>query len=165
VALALGLACAASSSQARPHRVVIDRAAVLAHGDRALGALPHRTALRGTIVLRPRDQAALTRFIATVTDRGSAHFGDYLAPGAFGARFGPTAATRAAVSSALRATGLRVGRISADGLLVPFTGSTGIVDRAFATSVEAVRLASGRIAHATSASVSLPSQIAGSVQA
>jgi hypothetical protein len=165
VALALGLAYAVSSSQASPHRVVIERAAVLAHGDHALGALPRRTALRGTVVLRPRDEGALTRFIATVTDRGSARFGDYLAPGAFGARFGPTAATRAALVSALRAAGLQVGHISSDGLLVPFSGSTGIVERAFATSVQAVRLPSGRMAHATTTPISLPSQVAGSVEA
>jgi hypothetical protein len=165
VALSLLGAGLASQSSARPRRVVIQRAAVLASGDRRLGALGGDRMVRGAVVLRPRDPGALTRFIAAVTDPHSPQHGDYLRAGAFAARFGPAAGARAAVIAALHSDGLRVDRSSSDGLIVPFSGTAAGADRAFATSIRAVALRGGTVGRVTSTPVSLPSTIASSVAA
>ncbi|HTU28928.1 MAG TPA: protease pro-enzyme activation domain-containing protein [Solirubrobacteraceae bacterium] len=134
-------------------------------GEHRIGALARGARVSGTVVLRPRAEDALKRFIATVTDSRSKRFGDYLGRGRFAASFGPSSATRASVIAALRAGGLRVGRASADGLLIPFTGRADAVQRTFATTLDSVRLPNGRTAHATGAPVSLPSNVAGEVVA
>jgi hypothetical protein len=163
-ALALGLAFGTAGGSAHPRRTTIAPASALLRGEHRLGQLAHGARLSGTVVLRPR-AAALRRFIATVTDPGSEHFGDYLAPGRFAARFGPSPAARTSVIAALHAGGLRVGRVSSDDLLIPFSGQVEAVARTFATTLDSVRLADGRTAHATGAPVSLPSNVAGAVVA
>ncbi len=117
------------------------------------------------MVLEPRDNAALVRFIAEVTDKGSPSFGRYLPAGAFASRFGPTPATLDAVKSALQGDGLRVTGVSGDGLLVGFTGPAGRVESAFHTGLESYRLADKTIGRAATSAVSLPSTVAGSVAA
>jgi hypothetical protein len=165
VALALLGAGLASDSSARLRRSVIQRAAVIGAGDRRLGTLDGAATVRGEIVLRPRDDAALTRFIASVTDPHSAAFDHYLPAGAFAARFGPTTGTRAAVAAVLRAQGLHVDAPSSDGLLLPFSGTAADADALFSTSIHTVALGDGAVGRATSTPVSLPSPIAASVAA
>ena len=63
--------------------------------DRAAGAVAGTATETGAIVVRPRDEQALTSFISSVTDRGSVMYHKYLARGQFGSRFGPAAATTA----------------------------------------------------------------------
>ena len=138
---------------------------MLPAGDRRLGTLAPGSDVRGAVVLRPRNGGALTRFVATVSDPRSAGYGRYLRPGAFASRFGPRAGTRAAVAAALRAQGLRVGRVSADGLIMPFSGTTADAERAFSTQIRAVALAGGGVGRATSSAVTLPSGVTASVTA
>ena len=163
VALSLLGALLASRSAARPRRVVIQHAAVIPATDRWRRPLAGAATVRGEIVLRPRDQAALTRFIASVTDRHSAAFGHYLAAGTFAARFGPTPAARAGVESALRAQGLHVGASS--GLIVRFSGSAAHADALFQTSIQTVALPHGAVGRAARTPISLPGSIAASVAA
>lgn len=80
------------------------------------------TRMQGAVVLAPRDQAGLTRFIAAISDRGSPSYGGYLRAGEFAARFGPTVATVHAIEAQLRARGLRVGSVSASRMIVAFSG-------------------------------------------
>jgi hypothetical protein len=155
----------ATGSSAHLRRIVIQRAALLGVGDRRLGTLAGTDTVRGAIVLRPRNDAALTRFIASVTDPHSATFDHYLPAGAFAARFGPTTGARAAVAAALRDEGLQVDASSTDGLIVPFSGTAADADALFSTSIHTVALSDGAIGRATSTPVSLPSSIAASVAA
>ncbi len=164
-ALVLGLAFGATGGAAHPRRTTIAPAAAMFRGEHRLGPLARGARLSGTVVLRPRAPRALRRFIATVTDARSEQFGDYLARGRFAARFGPSAAARTAVITALRAGGLRVGEVSADGLLIPFSGRADAAARTFDTTLDTVRLSSGRTARATGEPVSLPSNVAGDVAA
>jgi hypothetical protein len=165
VALSLLGAVPATGSSAHARRVVIQRAAVLAAGDRRLGPLAGDRTVRGAIVLRPRDDAALTRFIASVTDPHSPQYGHYLPAGAFAERFGPAAGARAAVVAALRGDGLSVDRPSSNGLIVPFSGTAAGADHAFATSIRTVALSGGEVGRVTSTPMTLPSTIASSVAA
>jgi hypothetical protein len=134
-------------------------------GVNALGAVATSSTQKGIVVLRPSNEPALTRFIAAVTNKDSRLFHQYLAPGAFAQRFGPSRATIEAVESQLRADGLHVTNVSRDGLLVSFAGSAATVETAFRTGLERYRLANGTTGQGTTASVKLPSTISGSVEA
>lgn len=93
-------------------------------GARAPAAPSAGPRMQGAVVLKPRDPSALASFIAAVSDRRSPSYGQYLAPGTFARRFGPLAATVGAVTSQLRARGLRVGAVSESRMLVRFSGPT-----------------------------------------
>jgi subtilase family serine protease len=132
-------------------------------GATATGALGSTAAVTGAVVLKPRDNAALTAFISDVNNTRSSQYHRYLAPGAFAGRFGPTPATIATVKAALDADGLRVTKVASDGLLMTFTGSAARVESAFHTGLTHVRLADGSTGQATTSAVELPSTIAGAV--
>ena len=134
-------------------------------GARAIGAVAASVSVSGEVVLKPRDNAALTRFIAQVSSPGSAQFQHYLPAGAFASRFGPTKAQLTAVRSRLASDGLRIGALSRDGLILPFTGSAKAVESAFRTGLERYRLADGAKGQATTSAITLPGAIAGSVSA
>ena len=158
LALAGGAAGAASTAK-------VTAAPRLPSGAKAIGGMAGSASESVTVVLRPRDEAALTQFITSVTDPRSPSFHQYLPRGTFLSRFGPTQSTIAAVRSALESAGLQVTDVASDGLLVRATGSAGQVERAFDTSLDRVRLANGTLAQATSGAVRLPSAIAPNVSA
>ncbi len=159
--VAAGAAPAVAAMAARPRGpVAVTAAPRVPLGARSAGVVPGATAVTGTVVLRPRDEAALTRFIAAVTDPGSPFFHGYLPRGAFAARFGPARAAIDAVSSWLAAGGLRVTSVSTDGLLVGFAGSAGAAERAFGTGLRSYRLADGSAGQATVRAIRMPAAIA-----
>ncbi len=143
--------------------VVVARAPQVPLGAKQVGAVPGAQTVSGEVVLRPRDEAALTRFIASVSNAGSPLFHQYLAPGRFASRFGPTLATIAAVRSQLQADGLRVTSVASDGLLMRFSGSAGRVESAFQTGLANYKLANGTTGQLTTSSLRLPASIAGVV--
>ena len=130
-----------------------------------LGALSPATDLSGAVVLKPRDNAALQRFIAAVSTPGSSLFQHYLAPGTFAARFGPAETTINAVKKQLTNDGLNVAGVSRDGLFVSFRGTAARVQRAFHIGFERYRLAGGPVGHMTTSAPELPASIARSVAA
>ena len=132
-------------------------------GAQSLGAVSSSASLSGTVVLKPRDNAALVQFIGAVSDPSSPLFHQYLPAGAFASRFGPTAATIAAVRSQLAADGLHVNGVSSDGLLVDFSGTAAQIEHAFQTGVERYRLSGGSVGQTTTSAAAVPSTIAGSV--
>jgi hypothetical protein len=134
-------------------------------GARSAGALPATAAVSGTVVLNPRDNGALQRFIGEVTDRSSPRFHGYLPAGAFASRFGPSPATIDAVRSQLRSDGLSVKSVSGSGMFVNFSGSASRVESAFHTGLTKYRLADGTMGRATTSAPLVPASIAGSVAA
>src|SRR3984885_16076379 len=102
-ALGAGAAAAGSSPMIR-----VGSAPRVPAGARSLGAVSSSASLSGTVVLKPRDNAALVQFIGAVSDPSSPLFHQYLPAGAFASRFGPTAAMIAAVRSPLTAGGLHL---------------------------------------------------------
>jgi hypothetical protein len=148
-----------------PRRALVQRAAVIADGSHVTGPLAASATVHGTVVLRSRDESALTGFIARVTDPHSPSFGHYLRRGAFAGRFGPTIAARRAVTAALRHDGLRVGPATSSGLLVPFTGTAAQAEHAFATHLATVRTAGGATRRTTTSAVTLPASVAQDVTA
>jgi pro-kumamolisin-like protein/IPT/TIG domain-containing protein len=161
-AVMLGVVDDAGATGGRP-AVAVTRAAQIPTGARKVGAVPGAQSVAGVVVLRPRDEAALTQFIASVTSAGSASFHHYLAAGQFANRFGPTAATVAAVKSQLAADGLRVTSVAGDRLLVGFRGSASKVESAFQTQLANYRLSNGTSGQLTTAAIRVPASIAGVV--
>ena len=143
--------------------VVVTAAPRIPAGDGALGSVRAGSTETGIVVLRPTDEAGLTSFITAVTDKGSPLYHRYLAPGEFASRFGPAPSTIAEVKAQLTEEGLRVTKVSSDGLFVSFSGSAATVESAFRTGIERYRLADGAIGQATTSAVRVSSTIAGSV--
>jgi subtilase family serine protease len=110
--------------------------------------------------LRVSDQAALTAFLAGLSEPGSPLFHQFLRPGQFGPRFGPTLAQVAAVEGALRSAGLSPGPVSANRLAIPVTATAAAVDRALGAGLVRYRLPGGRVAYANSAAPRLPASVA-----
>jgi Pro-kumamolisin, activation domain/Fibronectin type III domain/IPT/TIG domain len=156
----------AVAATARPVPVSLARVARaprLPAGARVLGRPAASTTISGLVALAPRDSAALGEAAAAVSNPKSTSYRHYLAKGQFAARFGPTAATIAAVKSALTASHLKVGTVSSNGLLVPFSGSIATVQSAFHTTIANVRLSNGATGRETTSSVSLPATVASQV--
>ena len=85
--VAIGSGAAAASS---PRMVRVGAAPRVPAGARSLGAVSSSAPLSGTVVLKPRDNAALVQFINAVSNPSSRLFHQYLPAGAFAGRFGPT---------------------------------------------------------------------------
>jgi subtilase family serine protease len=145
------------------HMVTAQRAAAVPAGATALGAPAATAAQTGDVALKPRDPAALKSFVASLTDKTSANYHQYLKGGAFAAKFGPTQATIAAVRSALTASGLKISSVASDGMVISFSGTTSQVESAFGTTLERYRTASGTTGEETTSAVKLPSDISSDV--
>ncbi len=134
-------------------------------GSTLLGSTSGSTPLAGAVALAPGNEAGLQAFISAVTDKSSPSYHQYLAPGAFAARFGPSQATISAVEQAIRADGLTVSGVSSDGLLVNFSGTAAQADTTFHTHIDSYRMRGGWTGRATTGPVSLqlPSNLTGAV--
>ena len=159
-----GFASAAKTAGG-PATVKVSSAPRVPQGARRIGAVAAAASVRGDVVLQPRDNAAVTSFIAAVTNPRSPQFHQYLQAGEFASRFGPTSATINAVRSRLAADGLRVTGISSDGILMSFSGSARTVGKAFGTGLASYRLADGSTGQATTTAITVPSALAGKVAA
>jgi hypothetical protein len=131
---------------------------------RVTGNLPAGKTLRLTVALKPRDPGGLAALATAVSRPGSSSYGRFLTVGEFARQFGARPAAIATVTGALRATGIHVGRVSANGLAVPVSGTTEQVERAFATSIVEVRLAGGRTGYANRSAPALAAAAAPFVQ-
>ena len=84
--------------------------------------------------------------MAAVSTPGSPEYHHYLGAGRFASTFGPTSDTIASARAWVSSAGLRPGTTSPDGLLIPVTGTTAQLERAFDVSLVSARLADGRVA-------------------
>jgi subtilase family serine protease len=153
-------AAAASSARAR-----IGSAPVAPLKSTVLGALPGSTKLHVAIALKPADASGLSSLATAVATPGSAQYRQYLSVGQFRQRFGASAATLSAVRSALSADGLTLSRTSANGLSFNASGTAADFDRAFATTIDQLRLPGGRRAYSNVTALTLPATLGSSVQA
>jgi subtilase family serine protease len=159
------IALPASSSAGSPARVRVGSAPALARDARVVGTLPANVPLHLTVVLKPRDPAALAAYAQAVSTPGSSVFHDYLTPARFADRFGATPARVQAVEASLRARGLSPGAVNANRLSIPVTASAGRAEQAFSLTMRRMVLPGGRSATVASALPALDASIAGDVQA
>lgn len=165
VVLAAGLLIAVSAASAAPPREVrVGPRPPVPAGSAVVGALTPTTPIDTSVVLKPRDPAALQAYATAVSTPGSALYHRYLSVSEFRQRFGPTDSQIAAVSASLRGHGLTPGAVSANGLALPVRANASAVSRGFAVSLRRLRLHSGRTAFAPDEAPSLDASVAGLVQ-
>ena len=139
-----------------------------------MGALPTGSAVLGPadsqqpagadVVLQPRDPAALQSFAAAVSTPGSPSYRDYLSTAAFRQEFGPRPQTVTAVRVWLAGSGLALGATSANGMIVPVSGTVGRLEQVFAVPLVRARLPGGRVARAVTADPEVPASLAPAVE-
>jgi subtilase family serine protease len=152
------------SAAAAPRRTRVGSAPTIPARAAVTGALAPERELQMTVMLEPRDPAALAEFATAVSTPGSEDFGQSLGVQEFAGRFGAPAASVAAVSAALRGQGLKVGEVAANSLTLPVSGTVAEVESAFETSLKRVEMASGRIAFANTRAPSVPGAIAPDIE-
>ncbi len=133
---------------AAPPPVRVGARPLLPPGTAYVGPLSAATQLQLEVTLNVPDQAALTSFIASLSEPRSPLFDQFLRPGQFGPRFGATTAQIAAVDAALRSAGLEPGQVSSDRLSIPVVATAAAAQRAFGITLARYRLATGRVAYA-----------------
>jgi hypothetical protein len=143
-------------------RLDIQPAAAVPAGASLTGAVPAERAVSATVVLAPRDPAAVAAAVADVSTPGSPEYRHYLGPGEFAARFGPTPATSQAVVAWLEQAGLTV-RLGKSPFALEVSGRAAAVQSAFATRLSSLRLPGGTEAITDTVAPSVPQDLAGAV--
>lgn len=141
----------------------IGGAARLPAGDRIIGRVPPSRVIRADVVLQPRSAEQLTRYATAVSSPHSGLYRQYLSPAAFRQAFAPPATTRASVEAQLRAAGLTVLPVAADGLVIPVEATATRMGSAFRTTLDSVRLPDGRAGQWAVTAPELPASVASSV--
>jgi subtilase family serine protease len=117
-----------------------------------------------SLVLQPRNSAALDSFMAGLYDPNSTQYHKWLAQGQFNALFAPSAAQTATASKFLERAGLKV-VASPSPFMVRATGSTAQVQAAFKTHINDYTAANGRAFYQNDTNVQLPANMSGVVSA
>jgi subtilase family serine protease len=112
------------------------------------------------VALNGANDAALTTFIANLSNPASPQYRHYLTTTQFAQRFGASASTLAAVTNYFTSYGIDVGTLSKGHIILHLRGSTTVIARAFATPVVTVRRSDGVLAAQFTSSATLPSAIA-----
>ena len=142
----------------------IGQAPVAPAGTVGQGALAATTAIHADVELLPRNPSALSNFATAVSTPGNPLYRHFITPSQFTSQFGPTATVVSATEKRLAALGLTVGRISANHLTLPVSGTATKFEQAFSTGFERYRIADGRLAFANTEAPLLSGNLAGSVQ-
>jgi subtilase family serine protease len=112
------------------------------------------------VALSQPNPAALTSYIASLSNPASPNYHHYLTPTEFAAAFGARASTVATVSKYLASYGLHVGSLSKGHIILHVRGLTTNVARAFNARVATVRLRGGALAAQLVSTATLPADIA-----
>lgn len=163
VMLAAGSSAPAASAGARELR--IGTAPPLPAHATLAGTSSSIAPIQLTIALAPRNPAALAAYARAVSTPSAAGYRHFLSTSQFRARFAPTPAVVRAVNASLRAHGLAPGRLDASGLALHVRASAGLIEHAFALTLERVRLEHGRDAIYNLQAPALDARIAPHVQA
>src|ERR1017187_1379802 len=147
----------ATSALANEPRVQVANAAPIPSTD-TIVATPMTTSFDVSLV-QP-NPAALTSFIASLSNTTSPNYHDYLTPAQFADDFGATASTVAAVRTYLSSYGLHVGSLSKGRIVLHVRGLTTNIARAFDSSVATVRLRGGQLAAQFVTKAPLPAPVA-----
>ncbi|MBV8432623.1 MAG: hypothetical protein JO244_15775, partial [Solirubrobacterales bacterium] len=147
-----------------PARVRVGSAPPVASTARDIGGVAAATPMHVTVVLKVRDPAALASYAKAVSTPGSSLYRVFLTPAQFAQRFGATSGQVQAVESSMRSHGLVPGRVPANRLSVPLSGSAGQIERAFSLSFRRRALPRGKVAVVASAAPAFDSNVSGAVQ-
>ena len=160
----VGAGTLSAAAAGNPPRERVGRAPRHPARSRVVGALPGTAQLQLTVLLKPSDPAGLADYAAGVSTPGSPLYHHYLTVREFRRRFGPTDAAVRVVRASLSAQGLQPGPVSANGMAVSLSASSGTIAKAFSLSFQQVQLPSGRTAFANTQPPQLSTSVAGDVQ-
>ena len=127
-----------------------------------VGAVAGNSPVGFQVVLAPRSPAAAQKFAEAVSTPGSDVYHHYLSASQWEARYSPTAAQVASVTTWLRQAGLDVGTVSADRMTVAASGTAAQVERTFATTLS-LHDVGGRTLRLADTGLSVPADLAGVV--
>ncbi len=144
--------------------VPVGSASVIPRSAQYAGPLASTYRIHLDIVMRPRNPTALADFVKAVSTPGSPNYHHFLAKGQFGKIFGPTASAVNTVRKALASSGIYTGSASSNGLIIPVTTTVVRADKYFHTRLRSYRMASGRLAFASSTAPLLRAGISSYVQ-
>ncbi len=116
------------------------------------------------LALTQPNEAALRTYLADLTNPSSPVYRHFLSTAAFARRFGAPLVEVGAVRRYFESFGLHVGALSRGHIILPVSGSTTAIGRAFATPLMTVRV-DGRLAAQFGGTASLPAAIAHDVAA
>ncbi|HVV74698.1 MAG TPA: S53 family peptidase [Mycobacteriales bacterium] len=131
---------------------------------RLLGKVAPDRALRVSLALAPRDQAAVDRAVKAMYTPGSATYHRFITPAQWNARYAPPATSVARVTSYLRDNGMRDIHVSANRLLVSAETTAGRAEHAFHTALSSFRV-NGAARFVNVAPGMVPASLGGIVQA
>jgi kumamolisin len=115
------------------------------------------------VVLRQPHQAAMSAFIASLSNTASPNYHRYVTPAQFAQQFGASSSEVAAVRSYLSGYGLHVGTLSKGHVLLHVSGLTSEISHAFNAPVATVRRSDGMLAAQFQTTATLPASMAGDV--
>lgn len=128
-----------------------------------LGRAKDSARVSARVYLAPRGGLdAAKRFATAVSTPGTAQYGHYLTAAQYRARFEPTSATVASVSSYLRSSGLKVGSVAAGRRYLTVAGTAKAAQRAFGARIERYNH-QGRTVQAPASSLTVPSSLRSAV--
>ena len=157
-------AASAAASPPAPRVRLSGSVGALPTGSAVLGPADSQQPAGADVVLQPRDPAALQSFAAAVSTPGSPSYRDYLSTAAFRQEFGPRPQTVTAVRVWLAGSGLALGATSANGMIVPVSGTVGRLEQVFAVPLVRARLPGGRVARAVTADPEVPASLAPAIE-
>ena len=160
--VALALPLSSLSAQASEARIVVAGLTPVPTSDTVV----HRAITTSfDLALTQRHPAALSAYITSLSNTGSANYHRYLTPAQYAARYGAPASSVTALRAYFTGYGLRVASLSAGHNILHVTGTTTDIARAFDAPLETVRMSDGALdAHFTT-SASLPHALASDVTA
>ncbi len=139
----------------------------LARPEYDVGEAPSSLRMSGlqlVLAKTPAQEQALKKLIADQQNPRSPQYHHWLTPQEFGARFGATDATIAALSMWLESQGLKLGSISAGRDYLPFSGTKAQVEFTFGTPIHAFNI-NGEQHYSNIADPSIPASFKGLIAA
>jgi kumamolisin len=115
------------------------------------------------VSLKVQNAAALSTYIAGLTNPSSPDYRHFLTTSEFASRFGAASSSVDALRTYLSNYGLHVGSLSKGHVVLHVSGSTRAIARAFATSVVTVRRDDGQLAAQFRGAATLPAAMASNV--
>jgi subtilase family serine protease len=160
--VALALPLVASTANASEARVRVAGLAPIATKDTIV-----KSAITTTfdLALTQRHEAALTDYIANLSNTGSPDYHRYLTPSSYAKTYGATSSEIDALRTYFSSFGMSDTTLSAGRDILHVRGTTSEIERAFDAPVVSVRLSSGSLSAHFTSSGSLPSSIAKDVTA
>jgi subtilase family serine protease len=152
----------ASAAPVKSPRTVVNSAPSWTAGASKVAETPAAVGQQMSVVLKLRDAAGAEALAAAVSDPTSDQYGKYVSAAAWRARFAPTDATVAAVTSWLKSQGFTIGAIPANHRYISFAGTSGQAEKAFATDLKIFNK-DGQKVTAPASALSVPTALAGSI--